>query len=83
MADHQSPEIVRLPLEELCLRIKACGLGDIHDFLSQALDAPGAKAIDNAIYSLQEVNLPILHTTLFVFFGPLPSIQRNTDTYVL
>ncbi|KAI9285596.1 P-loop containing nucleoside triphosphate hydrolase protein [Umbelopsis sp. AD052] len=55
MADHQSPEIVRLPLEELCLRIKACGLGDIHDFLSQALDAPGSKAIDNAIYSLQEV----------------------------
>jgi len=55
LAEHQSPEIVRLPLEELCLRIKACGLGDIHGFLSQALDAPASKAIDSAISALQEV----------------------------
>jgi ATP-dependent RNA helicase DHX29 len=57
MANHQSPEIVRLPLEELCLRIKSCDLGDIHGFLSQALDAPSNKAIDEAVSALQEVTV--------------------------
>ncbi|KAI8635931.1 P-loop containing nucleoside triphosphate hydrolase protein [Parasitella parasitica] len=51
----ETPEILRLPLEELCLRIKVCGLGGIRDVLSAALDAPTSKMIDNAILTLQEV----------------------------
>lgn len=55
MADYETPEILRLPLEELCLRIKICGLGSIRDVLSATLDAPSEKMIDNAILTLQEV----------------------------
>ncbi|CEP11897.1 hypothetical protein [Parasitella parasitica] len=51
----EAPEILRLPLEELCLRIKVCGLGAIRDVLNAALDAPTGKMIDNAILTLQEV----------------------------
>lgn len=52
---YETPEILRLPLEELCLRIKVCGLGAIRDVLGAALDAPTNKMIDNAILTLQEV----------------------------
>ncbi|KAL9542861.1 hypothetical protein PS6_009585 [Mucor atramentarius] len=52
---YETPEILRLPLEELCLRIKVCRLGAIRDVLSAALDAPTNKMINNAILTLQEV----------------------------
>ncbi|KAI9029584.1 P-loop containing nucleoside triphosphate hydrolase protein [Phycomyces nitens] len=55
MANYETPEILRLPLEELCLRIKVCGLGSIRDVLNSALDAPSTTMIDNAIQTLQEV----------------------------
>ncbi|KAI7901054.1 P-loop containing nucleoside triphosphate hydrolase protein [Cokeromyces recurvatus] len=55
MADYETPEILRLPLEELCLRIKVCHLGNIRDVLSAALDAPTEEMINNAISTLQEV----------------------------
>jgi hypothetical protein len=55
MANYETPEILRLPLEELCLRIKVCGLGAIRDVLGAALDPPTQKMIDNAILTLQEV----------------------------
>jgi ATP-dependent RNA helicase DHX29 len=55
MANYETPEILRLPLEELCLRIKVCGLGSIRQVLGDALDAPSEKMIDNAILTLQEV----------------------------
>ncbi|KAF7731529.1 hypothetical protein EC973_009293 [Apophysomyces ossiformis] len=55
MPDYEKPEILRLPLEELCLRIKVCNLGSIHEVLAAALDAPSKKMIDNAVQTLQEV----------------------------
>lgn len=55
MADYETPEILRLPLEEICLRIKVCGLGAIEEVLGAALDAPSKKMIENAIQNLQEV----------------------------
>ncbi|KAF8946016.1 hypothetical protein BGZ47_001510 [Haplosporangium gracile] len=55
MPEYQMPEIMRMPLEELCLMIKMCELGDIVDVLSRALDAPPLKAIENAIQALQDV----------------------------
>jgi len=56
MPEFQQPEIMRMPLEELCLMIKMCGLGDIMDVLRSALDAPTTEAIENAILALQEVH---------------------------
>lgn len=55
MADYETPEILRLPLEELCLRIKVCELGSIQEFLGTALDAPSPQLVVNAIETLQEV----------------------------
>ncbi|KAI7827106.1 P-loop containing nucleoside triphosphate hydrolase protein [Gamsiella multidivaricata] len=55
MPEYQMPEIMRMPLEELCLMIKMCELGDIAEVLESALDAPPLKAIENAIQALQDV----------------------------
>ncbi|KAL4215433.1 ATP-dependent RNA helicase dhx29 [Rhizopus microsporus] len=54
MPDFETPEILRLPLEELCLRIKVYNLGSIRSVLSTALDKPSSQMIDNAIASLKE-----------------------------
>ncbi|ORE07464.1 HA2-domain-containing protein [Rhizopus microsporus var. microsporus] len=54
MPDFETPEILRLPLEELCLRIKVYNLGSIRSVLSTALDKPSSQMIDNAISSLKE-----------------------------
>ena len=56
MRDYELPEILRLPLQELCLKIKICELGNIEQVLSMALDAPSSKAINSAITILQEVS---------------------------
>jgi len=55
MAEQQTPEIMRLSLQDLVLRIKICKLGQIEEVLSQALDAPLPKNIRRAIDSLIEV----------------------------
>ncbi|CAG8564264.1 1245_t:CDS:10 [Diversispora eburnea] len=57
MLDYEPPEILRLPLQELCLKIKICGMGDINDVLTMAIDPPTPQAIEDAISSLQEVTI--------------------------
>ena len=52
--EHQLPELLRTPLEELCLSIKSLRLGRIEDFLAKALEPPDALAIKNAIDLLSE-----------------------------
>ncbi|KAL9070151.1 MAG: hypothetical protein Q9157_005921 [Trypethelium eluteriae] len=56
IASQQTPEMLRLSLQELCMRVKICKLGDIANALSQALDPPSAKNIQRAIDALIEVN---------------------------
>lgn len=71
MPDFETPEILRLPLEELCLRIKVYNLGSIRSVLSTALDKPSSQMIDNAIASLKEVKCTvkkyILHKLTLLF----------------
>ncbi|KAI0244562.1 hypothetical protein L0F63_007015 [Massospora cicadina] len=55
MLPYQTPEMARLPLEELCLRIKQLGLRDIRAFLAQALHPPPQEAVTTSISLLQEV----------------------------
>ncbi|KAG5463106.1 MAG: hypothetical protein BJ554DRAFT_1712 [Olpidium bornovanus] len=43
------PEILRTPLEQLCLQVKAMGHNDVKAFLSQAIDPPSTEAMDTAI----------------------------------
>ncbi len=55
MAEEQTPEMLRLSLQDLVLRVKICGLGGIEQTLSEALDPPSAKNIRRAIDSLVDV----------------------------
>lgn len=56
MANQQTPEIMRLSLQDLVLRVKICKLGKIEEVLTQALDPPSAKNIRRATDSLLEVS---------------------------
>lgn len=55
MADYETPEMLRLPLEDLCLRVKICDMGSIREVLGSVLDPPPEERINTAIKTLQEV----------------------------
>lgn len=52
-ADYQLPEILRTPLQSLCLQIKSLKLGSISEFLSRALQSPELLAVQNAVEYLK------------------------------
>ena len=45
MVDHATPELLRTPLEELCLTIKSLGLGSAAAFIARALQPPEATVV--------------------------------------
>ncbi|CAH9139861.1 unnamed protein product [Cuscuta epithymum] len=53
LAEYQLPEILRTPLQSLCLQIKSLKLGSIPEFLSRALQSPELLAVQNAIEYLK------------------------------
>lgn len=54
MANHAMPEIKRIPLEALCLQIKATNeRADVKDYLARALDPPDVRAVDSAWATLK------------------------------
>ncbi|KAK4148980.1 P-loop containing nucleoside triphosphate hydrolase protein [Chaetomidium leptoderma] len=55
MNDQQTPEMLRLSLQDLAIRVKICKIGGIEETLSQALDPPSAKNIRRAIDALVDV----------------------------
>lgn len=55
MVDQQTPEMLRLSLQDLVMRVKICKLGDIEHALAQALDPPSSKNIRRAIDALVDV----------------------------
>ncbi|XP_008811383.1 DExH-box ATP-dependent RNA helicase DExH3 [Phoenix dactylifera] len=52
-ADYQLPELLRTPLQSLCLQIKCLRLGSISEFLSRALQSPEPLSVKNAIEYLK------------------------------
>lgn len=54
-ADYQLPELLRTPLQSLCLQIKSLRLGSISEFLSRALQSPEALSVQNAIEYLKVI----------------------------
>nr|XP_021514063.1 ATP-dependent RNA helicase DHX36 [Meriones unguiculatus] len=54
--DYQLPEILRTPLEELCLQIKILRLGGIAYFLSRLMDPPSNEAVMLSIKHLMELS---------------------------
>lgn len=55
MSEEQAPEMLRLSLQDLVLRVKICSLGDIEQTLSEALDPPSQRNVRRAIDSLIDV----------------------------
>lgn len=55
MSDAQTPEMLRLSLQELAIRIKVCKIGGIEATLSEALDPPSAKNTRRAVDALIDV----------------------------
>jgi hypothetical protein len=60
LAEYQTPEMHRVPLDELCLQIKLLGLGDVAAFLQQACQCfeIGLKGFENEISILQAIEPP-------------------------
>ncbi|KAG0018225.1 hypothetical protein BGZ81_010330 [Podila clonocystis] len=56
LAPQQDPEILRIPLEQLCLSVKAMGEKNVESFLSRALTPPPLLAIQTALKTLEELN---------------------------
>lgn len=55
MLQYQLPEILRTPLQELCLHIKSLQLGSVGSFLAKALQPPDSVAVQNAIELLKTI----------------------------
>ncbi|KAL5739888.1 hypothetical protein ACOSQ2_029068 [Xanthoceras sorbifolium] len=55
MLQYQLPEILRTPLQELCLNIKSLQLGTVGSFLAKALQPPDPLAVQNAIELLKTI----------------------------
>ncbi|GJX66027.1 DExH-box ATP-dependent RNA helicase DExH1 isoform X1 [Tanacetum coccineum] len=55
MLQFQLPEILRTPLQELCLQIKSLQLGAIASFLAKALQPPDALSVQNAVELLKTI----------------------------
>ncbi|KAK4281729.1 hypothetical protein QN277_013190 [Acacia crassicarpa] len=55
MPQYQLPEILRTPLQELCLHIKSLQLGTVGSFLAKALQPPDPLAVQNAIELLKTI----------------------------
>jgi len=52
MDDYATPEMLRSPLEELCLDVAALRLGHAQDFLSEAPSPPDPRTVDRAVSTL-------------------------------
>ena len=55
MAERPEPEIRRVPLEQLCLSVKAMGVVDIPAFLASALTPPESLAVEGALALLGRI----------------------------
>lgn len=53
--EQQTPEMLRLSLQDLAIRVKICKIGGIEETLGDALDPPSAKNIRRAIDALVDV----------------------------
>jgi len=56
MEENQKPEMLRLSLQDLVLRVASCRIGAIEDVILQALDPPSSENIQRAVTSLIQVD---------------------------
>ncbi|KAI8923464.1 P-loop containing nucleoside triphosphate hydrolase protein [Entophlyctis helioformis] len=70
MPAHSDPEILRTPLEQLCLQIRAMGVGDVASFLGKALSPPAVENVTLAMGNLRDVSALDQH-------GQITSLGRH------
>lgn len=64
MESEQEPEMLVVPLEQICLSTLALGLGNCQEVLGAALDPPPAKQIDTALKTLKDLGATDGHEKL-------------------
>ncbi|XP_072174284.1 ATP-dependent RNA helicase dhx29-like [Diadema setosum] len=69
MRPFTQPEIQRVALEELCLHIMKCSLGDPEDFLKDALDPPLPQAVRASMALLREVGACLAQSPTLTALG--------------
>lgn len=67
--EYQEPEMLRTPLESLCLQVKAMGVEDAGAFLGRALQAPPQKSIENATELLRLIGALDRHREVLTPLG--------------
>ncbi|KAL9142568.1 hypothetical protein ABFS82_14G178300 [Erythranthe guttata] len=72
-AEYQLPELLRTPLNSLCLQIKSLQVGSIGDFLSAALQPPEPLAVQNAVDFLKMIGALDEHENL-TYLGKFLSV---------
>eukprot|EP01052_Picozoa_sp_SAG31_P015913 SAG31_NODE_1036_length_10221_cov_170.602326_11_plen_185_part_00 len=77
LPDYQVPEMMRVPLDELCLQIKLLGLGEVATFLNKAIEPPPEVAVAEAIKGLQELQALDLREYLTPLGYHLASLPVN------
>ncbi len=60
MPERPEPEIRRVPLEQLCLSVRAMGLRDVAGFLARAPTPPATAAVEGALQLLQRMGCLVL-----------------------
>ena len=55
MKERPDPEIRRVPLEQLCLTVKAMGIGDVARFLANTVSPPESLAVGSALALLRRM----------------------------
>ncbi|KAI3664863.1 hypothetical protein L6452_43472 [Arctium lappa] len=63
-SEYQLPELLRTPLNSLCLQIKSLQVGSIGEFLSSALQPPAPLAVQNAVDFLKMIGALDEHENL-------------------
>ncbi|KAI9100636.1 P-loop containing nucleoside triphosphate hydrolase protein [Phlyctochytrium arcticum] len=56
MRQESEPEMARVPLEQLCLQVKAMGWQDVAGFLGKALDPPSSLNVEAALSVLRDAS---------------------------
>ncbi|KAF3811422.1 putative ATP-dependent RNA helicase ucp12 [Colletotrichum gloeosporioides] len=55
MAERPEPEIRRVPLEQMCLSVRAMGMRDVAAFLARSPTPPESTAVEGAVKLLQRI----------------------------
>lgn len=66
-AEYQLPELLRTPLNSLCLQIKSLQVESIGDFISAALQPPEPLAVSNYLFFSYKYNANSVNIVVYMY----------------